>query len=330
MFSHGTPEGEFSVRIDLVPGKFSAEVYLHDVRSAGRKLSCWTYVTDGLRSHEQSEVILTLNREPDEKASDFPRAPLKLFSHLYRFAEGGESVGAGDITRFGSNGFLGYDGVGYTGARPLEGLELPSESLRMLLLTGEEIRAAQRFGLTRVLSRLGAAEGHYAYPPWSDRSRSGIDMGATMEESFLAQVDLVKVPGLHVRIEGNRIVASLTSHAAGDLPSLLSRAPDNAPLAVPTELDPAADSCFVWEPGRAEPVTIAPPGSKRKRPSGCFLAFVHGQSEDCGQIVEDGVLVSFRDGSWLAFKGALETRAPITIPATSGDLDFTLSWRGTI
>jgi hypothetical protein len=258
MFSNTGPEGEFPVRLDLVPGKLSAQVYLHDVKSVRRKIPCWTYVTDGLRERGQKEVVITLSREEDENASDFPRAPLKFFSHLYEFSEGGESVDVGDVTQFEGDGFMGRAGIVYAEPESLYGLELPSFSLAAVLLTEDELQAVHAFGATRVLALLGKAARHYPYPAWSDRSRPG---------------------------------------------------------------------CLVWEPGHLEPTVAAPPGSRRTRLSGCFLALVPDQEEDCSEIVEDGMVVSFTDSSWLAVKGALETQAPITIPSTSGSLHFTLSWR---
>jgi hypothetical protein len=327
MFSNTGPEGEFPVRLDLVPGKLSAQVYLHDVKSVRRKIPCWTYVTDGLRERGQKEVVITLSREEDENASDFPRAPLKFFSHLYEFSEGGESVDVGDVTQFEGDGFMGRAGIVYAEPESLYGLELPSFSLAAVLLTEDELQAVHAFGATRVLALLGKAARHYPYPAWSDRSRPGLELTATLEQSVLAQIDRRRIPGLRVRVEGNRIVASVAPEAVEDLQTVLSRATVNVPLALPTDLDPVADGCLVWEPGHLEPTVAAPPGSRRTRLSGCFLALVPDQEEDCSEIVEDGMVVSFTDSSWLAVKGALETQAPITIPSTSGSLHFTLSWR---
>lgn len=327
MFSNLDIEGDFPVRLDIVPTKVSARVWSHEARAGRRKAPCWTYITDGLEDVGQREVIITLRREPDEKPTDFPRAPLKFFSHLHAFADAGESVDAGDVTQFEGAGFLGLDGIVYTNPQPLEGIEVPSGALTAVLVTEEELRVTQLFGASRVLAQLGKASGHYPYPIWSDRSRTGLDLNRLTEQSVLARIDRVRIPGMRVRVEANRIVASAAPDSAATFKVALDNARENVPLALPTDLDPAADGCLVWEPGRLEPTIAAPPGSRRSRLSGCFLALVPGQAEDGGEIVEDGAVVSFSDRSWLAFRGAVETRAPLTIPASSGRFDFVLSWQ---
>lgn len=327
MFSDPGPGGEFPVRLDIIPGKYAAHVHLHDVKSRRRKVACWTYVTDGLAARGQKEVVLTLSREDDENPSDFPRAPLKFFSHLYQFAESGRAVDSGDITQFEGGGFLGRSGIVYADAPPLDGIDLPENALTAILLTDDELKAVHEFGATRVLARMGKTDKHYPFPPWSDRTRPSLDLSATLEQSVLAQIDRQRIPGLRVRVEGNRIVASVAPDGVQELLAAVARAPVSVPLAMPTELDPVADGCLVWEPGHLEPTVAAPPGSRRTRLSGCFLALIPDQQEDCGEIVEDGMVVSFTDSSWLAVKGALETQAPITIPASRGTLHFTFSWR---
>ncbi len=326
MFSNLDVVGDFPIRLDIVPSKVSARVWAHEARAGRHKAPCWTYISDGLWTLGQKEVIITLSREVEEKPTDFPRAPLKFFSHLHSFADAGASVDAGDVTQFEGAGFLGLDGIVYANPQPLEGVEVPDKALAAVLVTEEELRVSQLFGATRVLAQLGRATGHYPYPVWSDRSRTGLNLDRMTEQSVLARIERKRIPGVRVRVEANRIIASVAPESADELKSALDRAPTKVPLAIPTELDPVADGCLVWEPGRLEPTVVAPSGSRRRRLSGCFIALVPGQKEDVGEIVEDGMVVSLTDRSWLALRGAVETRAPLTIPGSSGRFDFSFTW----
>jgi hypothetical protein len=71
-------------------------------------VSCWTYITNGLWAHRQKELIFSLRRSPQEKANDFPHAPLQFFNDVYRFSEQGRLVDVGDISEMATSSFLDH------------------------------------------------------------------------------------------------------------------------------------------------------------------------------------------------------------------------------
>jgi hypothetical protein len=61
------------VELEVVAGKLSARVYLHDIEFQGRPIACWSYVSHGLAALEQPEIVFTLRRDPDEPSDGFPQ-----------------------------------------------------------------------------------------------------------------------------------------------------------------------------------------------------------------------------------------------------------------
>jgi hypothetical protein len=321
-----TYAGEFPVQLVLVPGELRARVYAHDAGSTEHPVPCWTYVSDGLRAHGQDELVFTLRRDAGEEAVEFPHDPFRLFVQVLQLAQSGQIVQAGDTTQFGSNGFLGHHGLAYVAPHTYEGVELSSPSLAAILLSGEEVDAANAFGVTRVMARLGQTEQHYPCPPWSDRTRPPIRFDKTMQDSVLAQTTRLRCPGASACIESRRIVLRLGPSSGAELVNRLTGLTSDAPIALLTALDRSADGCLVWEPGQTEPSAITPPDSRGERLSGCFLLFVPGQDEDAGRVLEDGLMLLLTEGSWTKLKAALEVGTALTIPATNSEMGFTLEW----
>ncbi len=319
-------ESAFPVHFELVPGKLSARVYLHEIESQQGPVPCWSYVTDGLWAHGQKELIFTLRRDRGEEASDFPDAPLNFFAAVYGFAARGQLVDAGDISQLGGADFLGYKSLAYMHPQSFKDLPVSSPALAAILLTEEELDAVREFGITRVMARLGQAYHYYPCPPWSDRTRSGLPLMRRMQESLLVRTQRIRAPGVRVRLEENQILLRLLPQAGPHLRSELEQVPSNAPLSLLTELDPRANGCLVWEPGQSGPVAITPPNSDGSRLTGCFMAFVPGQAEDGGQLFEDGFVMMLTDESWTTIRQALETGKAVSVPATKTGLSFSLEW----
>src|SRR5262245_23290367 len=45
------------VRVDIVPDKLAVRVEAHDIPSRHGPMACWSYVTDGLSSQGQTEIV---------------------------------------------------------------------------------------------------------------------------------------------------------------------------------------------------------------------------------------------------------------------------------
>ncbi|HMG24473.1 MAG TPA: hypothetical protein VK607_24220, partial [Kofleriaceae bacterium] len=170
------------VRVEVIPDQLAVEVYLHEIASQQGAIACWTYVTDGLAAHGQTEIAFTLRHDPDDVSDVFPDDPLRLFATIHGLAATGQRVGAGGVTEFGEAMFFGHH-VLYAPAQGLAGVALPAACLAALLVTADELRAVRTFGAARVLARMGQAAAFYPFPPWADRRRRGLTLDRTFEAS---------------------------------------------------------------------------------------------------------------------------------------------------
>jgi CHAT domain-containing protein/tetratricopeptide (TPR) repeat protein len=313
------------ILIDLIPGKLSALVFVHNIESTTGRVSCWSYVTDGLWSMKQRELIFTLRRHPEEGPRDYPEMIFGVFKEVYARAAQGHIVGLEDVLQCGPAGFLGVDDVkalAFIRPQPLKGVVTPRPSLAAILLIGDEWEVAKSFGLTRVTSTLGMAYGYYPFPPWADRSRSSVvSLTAMQAQSVLEQIGHRRwLRSVWVRMEGDKhIILSSLAAARSTIQAVLKDLPPNFPLALMTEPDPLATDCMVWRPGQSQ-LTLLPTGNNDYNDhtilTANFVAFVPGQND--GQIVylEDGFALMLADSSWSAIRHALETRSHAVVPIT--------------
>ena len=318
--------GTFPVQVDLVPGELAAHVYFHEIGSSTGAIRCWSYITSGLLTHRQKELIFTLRCAPDEPATIFPDDPLHLFSFFHQLAQNGQLVDAGGVTQFGDQNFLGRH-LAYIHPQPLEGVPVPNRAIVAILVTEDEVSAVQEFGISRLMSRLGHAASHYPCPPWSDRSRPGLSFERARQESVLARVARFHAPGVRIVREDQRVILRVGLEARQSLQKRLKQVPKNASVALLTEIDPTANACLYWEPDQpGGPAAITPPGSDGSRLCGCFALFVPAQKEDEVRLFEDGMSLLLTSRSWKAVQKALMKGRAHTL-ATSGDgSSFSVEW----
>src|ERR1022692_2821908 len=169
----GVPSAtQFPQVVEVITGKLKVKVFLHDVRADNEVIPCWTYLTDGLLTHKQKEIMFTLRRDSGQRPEDYPREFFRLFDDFFRFAEQGQIVDVGDSTLFDEKGVYGrkeFRGVGYVEPERLPGVETgESPLLAGILLKNDEAVIAWRLGLTRVVALLGKHFRYYPCPPWSD------------------------------------------------------------------------------------------------------------------------------------------------------------------
>jgi hypothetical protein len=187
-------------RFALVEGKLWADVYSHSIDSVEGPIPCWTYVTVGMQSANQKEMLLTVKREKGEAEDAFDRFLPNLFTSFYKFAEKGQVVDIGGITQLGPGGtpILGrpdFLGLIYTAPQSLPGIEVRPDQLTVLLVTQRELSLGRRLGMTRLLSRLGESVRYYPAPPWADRKRQEV-FGPDGEENKGSALNRVGNPGL--------------------------------------------------------------------------------------------------------------------------------------
>jgi hypothetical protein len=317
------------VEVEIVAGKLSARVYVHEIASLHGTIPCWSYVSEGLAAQRQTEVVFTLRREPgepDRPEDGFPEDPLRLFASIHELAENGQHVTSGSFAEFGGNGFFGHHLL-YVRAQPLVGVVLPSSCLVALLVTSDELRAVREFGTTRLLARLGQASSHYPFPPWADRRRRGLSLEGTFETSLLSKLPRASAHDVHVGLHDNQIVVGVVRSEQASWQARLAQVPETVPLALLTAFDPSADGCLTWVPGQNSPEAFIPPGSDGVRLCGCFIAFLGEQPANGGRLLEDGFVMQLTTDAWQAIRGALISGKELSIPAADDQLSFTLTWR---
>jgi hypothetical protein len=319
-------EPTWPVELEVVNGKLSARVYLHDIESQSGPIPCWSYVSCGLAALDHPEIVFALRRDPGAPRDSFPQDPLRLFATIYQLTVDGQRVGPGSITEFGDRNFFGHHLL-YVEAQPLVGVPLPPTCLAALLITTDELRAVREFGTTRVLARMGHTSHYYPFPPWADRRRPGLSLTRTFEDSLLSKIPRAAFHDVRVRVESNQIIVSALRGAQPPWQDRLAELADDVPLTLLTALDPTANGCLVWVPGQSAPEAITPPGSDGSRLCGCFVVFVPEQPENGGRIHEDGVVMELTADSWKEFRSALIEGRDVWIPAAGTGLSLALTWR---
>lgn len=309
----------------IIPGCLTAQVYLHSIQTQADPLSCWTYVSDGMRSSGQPEIVFTLLRLPDEPSDTPPWEPLDVFQTLFQLVQQGRSLYPGGYTQFGDRNFMGRHLI-YVPTEILNGVPLSAKVLTALLVTKEEVEAAQAFGVTRVVSRLGWASRYYPCPPWSDRRRAGLPFEATFRHSLLSGVPSGCFPGVSVCQEDDMINVRLTESSAVSLQKALQQVSPTTPLSFVTEIYSGADACLVWEPGQTEPCAIWKEGTEGTHISGCFLMIVPEQEAEEVKLIEDGVALLLSRTTWSFVRDGLMKKRPMQIAPGDGRLPVRFIW----
>ncbi len=326
---------QFSLRIELIPGKLTVQVVHHNLTTLQGQLPCWSYVTDGLRAHRQNELIFTLRCKATEKPRDFPPDPLDFFRAVYSFAERGQLAHVGQYSELAPPGLFGrgdLTGLVYAAPQFPSGLQTHARMMSAILLTASELEVCKRFGVTRMLAILGQAYSYYPCPPWADRERPSLASPDEMQaKSILAKgIPLLRLPGAQFRLENRfRLVLRLLETSWQHLPGVFKQLRSNGPLAFLTEPDPKAVACLIWKPGQIEVQAIAAPDSGGSRVTGNFVMLCGEQAEDRLQMVEDGFLLWLTDATWDGLRQALETGQPFTTSLAqigAPPVAFALEW----
>ena len=116
----------FPQSIEVIPDKLKVKVFLHEIKYKNETIPCWTYLTDGLMTQKQKEIMFTLRRDKDQKLDDYPRSFLWPFRDHLSLRRKGDLVDVGGVTLFGDTGFMGHKdfrGIGYVEPQGLPGVE---------------------------------------------------------------------------------------------------------------------------------------------------------------------------------------------------------------
>ncbi len=168
------PSASALASVEVIPGKLKVRVFLHDIESApGQSFPCWSYVTDGLATHGQKEIIFTLRRTKILKPEDYPRDTFRVLAQVFHSTERGEVFDIGDQVEWNSTESFGMEGFrGIAFVSPSRYAKVPGNyKLAAIGLLGDEPQIVRNFGITRVTSLLGRKYSFYPYPRWSDPTR---------------------------------------------------------------------------------------------------------------------------------------------------------------
>jgi hypothetical protein len=304
---------------------YKVRIFSHHVDSQFGPVACFSYVTDGLRASGQKEMILTVSDDREEVHP--PMVPLQFFARVNELAVQGNVVDIGGFSYIEPVAFMGhFSAVLYEQSQSFPGLPTPANALMAILATEDEVEVAKRCGISRVLVRLGDSYRYFPFPPWSDRARSSVVTQDFWRQSLLSRMPMLIAPGITVRQEGERVIVRLASRVAVLANEMLSKLPDDIPIALCANLDPEADGMLVWQPGQREPRAIVPPGSKGERMGGCFIIMLPENLTNENEVFEDGFISKLTNSSWQEVIEALRSGEPISVRGMAGSSVFDLTW----
>lgn len=316
--------------VEVIPGKLRVRIFLHEIEYENEKLSCWSYLTDGLLVHKQKEILFTLRQNPGQKPEDYPSELLELFAIIFHCAERGQRVEVGQSTLFSETGLEGdrdFRGVGYVEPQGFPGVETRSVPLLAgILLKNDEAQIAWDLGLTRVTALLGMKYRYYPCPTWSDLKREPVASLSEMDESLLRKITQVPARASYYE-ERNHIFLFIFPSSRPNLGKVLGELPPTMPLAVRTQPDPRANACLVWRSGQKQTAAITPSGSDGSRKTGAFVAFVPEQDANKIQMIEDGFSLFLTNSAWQKIREALLSGTDAFVPpAGVGAASISVEW----
>ncbi|MBX9688540.1 MAG: DUF3480 domain-containing protein [Candidatus Obscuribacterales bacterium] len=322
---------KFPFELELVPDVLKASVSLNTFIIGEDEHVCWTYCSHGLSKAGQKEIVISIVKDPEEKNSDFPQAPMELFKTILQHALHQEYIDIGSISDFGENGFLSarFPGAAYVRSQAIGDWFPPENSLSCLLLTAEELAASQIAGLTRVMALLGKTYLHYPCPVWNQLKRESVITEAKlklMSESFIAQMPriLIRDSGSSAR---DRVIDLQLPLSARHYFKQLEQLDSDSPLLIISEFDERSDAILVYQDERKNaPLAISAPGTQGTRIAGSFVCFAPSQESDHGMIIEDGFAISIRKQSWEELRQSLLNGSPFYLSRQEEGYDFRLSW----
>jgi hypothetical protein len=337
----------------VIPGELTVSIHAHTLTAPSGPVPCWTYVSDGLWPLGQKEIVFTVQRRAGEAKEAYPRDLFQLYAIIHRFAADQQLVDVGGCTTLNHDAALlgrkGFAGVLYCPPQLLNDVRIPAPSLTALVLTGNELAAAQQHGAVRMMATLGRRHRYFPTAPWADRDRDELASPEDLEQSLLAKVSRVTIHAASVRLEsevksesgqpapgpgGNkgfalgesRIVLRLRPAAAAILKELSTQFSADSTFALIVGPDPSAQACLSWEPGQKDMFGISAPDGAGGLFAGNFILFLPEQQEDGGQVLEDGFLMHLRDSTWERIRKALATGQALSIPSAPGKSALEIIW----
>ncbi|MBS2037880.1 hypothetical protein JST97_23040 [bacterium] len=289
--------------VELLP-QVVVHVYLHT--HLGQP--CWSYLTEGLRAFDQSELAFSWLQDPDDVP--IPPRPLEFLETVCRLVRGEHRVGPGSLTGFakGSQVFGRKDvtGVLYLPCPGLQEICIHSDTLSVIPLLGKELERVRDEGPARHVARSAMRSRVYPYPVVFDRKRKAerlkkldsiLGFGMPVIHSWMS----------HAWSEEGRLTLRIPYYERDMIARALENIPLERPFSILTGIAPDADGTLVWIPGQEQAEVLIPPGSPGLRLSGNFIMFAGHRDYTVSQggWSEDGFRLALRLDDQKALRQAL-------------------------
>ena len=280
------------------------EIHLHQLYLGDRERYCWTYLTRGMKTHQQREMCLSLLVGDEDNIEDFPKTPIKMFQLLAERTRSGRVVVSGDSTRLGQKGIFGFPSLFYVPSIGYEDLPSVDEYLSLILVHQEEYDYARQFGLARFLSRLGKHCSSFPYPTWNTPARPSLFPSTAREPSILSNASHVLADYSHAYQIGSVLKLQLHQKDTDQIKKTLTGLQQNQVAVINTGVSPHCDASLYWQEGQEFPGAYAASEATTGMLGGSFVSLGIGLRAGFS-IKEDGFSVVFSGSDWGSFCQAI-------------------------
>jgi hypothetical protein len=293
-FVQKSSSGAWPKIIQPVGEPFIVRVYSRIFQSTGTvpSMRCWIYISDGLSTLNQPEIVFCIKQNFEEKEDNVPAVPLEWMAFVRRLATSGIQLHTGQLcqlifqgdalliqmdrftVKMNSSNWKAIERFGSLvhGIKILESClnlpegTVPADAHHVIALTPEETAVAKQFGVTRVVAHVGLAIRWFPHPPFIDRDRTDTVTMADQANSIRIGLPMARMYGLNARQEEKDLIFTIPK---GDerrevFKKYVRDSPVTAALGFESFLIPAATGGYVWKAGQKGPKGyIGTSGGKR-------------------------------------------------------------------
>ena len=285
------------------------EIHLHQLYLGDRERYCWTYLTLGMKTHQQLEMCLSLLVGDEDDVENFPKTPIKIFQLLAERTRSGRVVVSGDSTRLGQKGIFGFPSLFYVPSIGYEGIPSVDKYLSLILVHQEEYDYARQYGLARFLSRLGKNCSSFPYPTWNTPARPSLFPSTEAELSTISNASHVLADYSYAFQIGSVLKLRLHQKDADQVKKTLTGLQQNQVAVINTGVSPHCDASLYWQEGQEFPGAYAAPEATTGMLGGSFVSLGIGLRASFF-IKEDGFSVVFSESDWGSFCQAISHEEP--------------------
>ncbi|XP_077646227.1 zinc finger FYVE domain-containing protein 16 [Lonchura striata] len=295
---------------------------------------CWWFSTNGLHGLGQAEIVILLQRLPDEDV--FPSEIFKLFLDIYKGAMKGRFIKNMENITFTENFLSNKDHGGFLFVSPtfqkLDDQILPDNPFLFgILIHKLEIPWAKVFPI-RLMLRLGAEYGAYPTPVVSVRHRKPLfgDIGHTIMNLLVDlrnyKYTLHTIDNLFVHVEMGRSCIKIPLRKYNEVMRVLDSSNEHV-ISIGASFNTEADShlvCVQNKQGHYHTQAISATGQPREVTGASFVVFNGALKTSLGllaksSIVEDGLMVQITQETMESLRQALRDKKDFKI--TCGKVD---------